>query len=72
MDKVLYYDRITSISIIKSSSDIYNKEKLLVSGSSSQKVRSSSYNENGEEETINTFDPESNDSDMFESMSYLV
>ena len=38
MDKVLYYSRMTKISIIKSSSDLDNKELFLVSGSSSQKV----------------------------------
>ena len=38
MDKVLYYARMKKISIIKSSSDIDNKELLPVSGSSSQKL----------------------------------
>ena len=38
MDKVFYYSRMTKKSIIKSSSDLYNKELFPVSGSSSQRV----------------------------------
>ena len=38
MDKVFYYSRMTKISIIKSSTDLDNKELLPVSGSSSFKV----------------------------------
>ena len=38
MDKVFYYYRMTKISIIKSSTDIDNKELFPVSSSSSQKV----------------------------------
>ena len=37
-DKVLYYSRMTKISIIKSSTDIENKELFPISGSSFQKV----------------------------------
>ena len=42
MGKVLYYPRMTKISIIKSSTDLDNKELFSVSGSSSQKVWNSS------------------------------
>ena len=51
MDKVFYYSRMTKISIIKSSTDIDNKELFPISGSSSQKVwkSSDSYTEYGEE-----------------------
>ena len=38
MDKVLYYSRMTNISIIKSSTDLDNKELFPVSRSYSQKV----------------------------------
>ena len=50
MDKVLYHNRTTKISIIKSSSDIYNKELFPVSCSSSLKIwsLSDSYNEDKE------------------------
>ena len=40
MDKLFYYTRITKTSIIKSSSDIDNKELFLVSSSSYIKLRS--------------------------------
>ena len=55
---------MTNISIIKSSSDIDNKELSLVSDSSSQKVWISSDSENKEEDTIDTDDPESSDPDI--------
>ena len=57
MDKVFYYTIMTKISIIKSSSDIDNKEILPVSRSSSTKVWSSSDSDTEEEENIRTGDP---------------
>ena len=42
MYKVFYYSRMTKISIIKSSTDLDNKEIFPISGSSSQKVWKSS------------------------------
>ena len=50
---------MTKISIIKSSSDLYNKELLPVSGSSSQKVWISSDSDTEEEDNIDTDHPES-------------
>ena len=38
MDKVLYYSRMTMISIIKSSNDLGNKELFPISNSSSQTI----------------------------------
>ena len=64
MEKVFYYARMTNISIIKSSSDIDNKEIFPVSGSSSQNVCISSDNDTEEEDNIGTDDPDSIDSDM--------
>ena len=72
MDKVLYYSRMTKISIIKSSSDHDDKELSPVSGSSYQKVWISSDSDNEEEENIDTDDPESVDSDMLEILSFSV
>ena len=69
MNKVFYYSRMTKISIIKSSTDIGDKELFPVSGSSSQKVWISSDSDTKEEKNIDTDDPESNDSDMLESLS---
>ena len=63
---------MTKISIIKSSSDLDNKELLPVSGSSSQKVWISSDSETEEEENIDTGDLESIDSDMLESLILSV
>ena len=45
MDKVFYYSRMKKISIIKSSTDIDNKELFPVSSSSSHKVWISSYSD---------------------------
>ena len=45
MDKVFYYSRMTKISIIKSSTDLDNKELFPVSSSSSHKVWISSYSD---------------------------
>ena len=70
MGKVFYYFRMTKISIIKSSTDIDNKELLSVSSSLYKKVWISSDNDTKEEENIDTDDPESSDSDMSESLSF--
>ena len=72
MEKVLYYAIMTKISIIKSSSDIDNKELFPVSGSSSQKVWISSYSDTQEEDNIDTDNLESIDSDILESLSFSV
>ena len=69
MDKVLYYARITKISIIKSSSDLDNKELFPLSSSSSLKVWSSSDSDTEEEENIDTDDKEIIDSDMLVNLS---
>ena len=63
---------MTKISIIKSSSDLDNKELFSVSGSVSQKVRNSSDSGTEEEENIDTDDLESIYSDMLEIMSFSV
>ena len=72
MDKVFYYAIMTKISIIKSSSDLDNRELFPVSGSSSQKVWISSYSDTEEEKNIDTDDPESSESDILESLSFSV
>ena len=72
MENVIYYSRMKKISIIKSSSDLDIKELFPVSFSSSLKLRSSSDIDNEEEDKIDTDDPDSSDSDMLESLSYLV
>ena len=59
MDKVFYYSRMTKISIIKSSTDIDNKELFPVSGSSYQKVWNSSDSYTEDKENIDTDDPDS-------------
>ena len=69
MDKVFYYAGMTNISIIKSSSDIDNKELLPVSSSSSFMVWISSDSDTEQEENIGTDDPDSIDSDTLESLS---
>ena len=71
-DKVFYYSIITKISIIKSSTDLDNKELFTVSGSSSQKVWISSGSDTEEEENIDADGPEISDSDMLESLSFSV
>ena len=63
---------MTKISIIKSSTDLDNKEILPVSSSSSQKVWISSDGDTEEEENIDTDNLESIDSDMLESLSLSV
>ena len=63
---------MTKIFIIRSSSDIDNKELFPVSSSSSFKVYMSSYSETAEEENIYTDDQESIDSDMLEILSSSV
>ena len=63
---------MTKISIIKSSSDIYNKEPLPVSVSSYKNVHNSSGSDNEEQEKIDTDDKNSSDSDMLEILSCLV
>ena len=65
MDKVFYYSRITNVSIIKSSSDIDNKELLPVSISSYFKVCISSDTDIKEEDNIDTDEPGSIYSDMW-------
>ena len=73
MEKVFYYSITTKISIVKSSTDIDNKELFPVSGSSSQKVcnLSNSDTEDGLE-NIDTDYPDSSESDMLESLSSSV
>ena len=68
MDKVFYYARMTKISIIKSSSDIDNKELFPVSGLLSQKLWNlyDSYTE--DEDNIDTDDTNSSELDMLESL----
>ena len=61
MDKVFYYYIMINISIIKSSSDLDNKEIFPVYGSSSQKLWISSDSETEQEDNIDTDDPESSD-----------
>ena len=62
MDKIFYYSRMTKISIIKSSSDIDNKELFPLYGSSSQKLWISSDSDTeDEEENIDTNDPDTSD-----------
>ena len=63
---------MTKISIIKSSSDIYNKEIFPVSCSSSLKIWSLSDSYNEDKEKIDNDDTDSTDSDMLESLSSLV
>ena len=63
---------MTKIAIIKSSSDIDNKELFPVSGSSSQKVCISSDSDTKEEDNIDTDDPESSYSYISESLSFSV
>ena len=69
---VFYYVRITKISIIKSSSDIDNKELLPVSSSSYFKVCISSDSDTEEGENIDTGNTKSIDSDMLEGLSSSV
>ena len=57
MDKVFYYSRMTIIFIIKSSSDIDNKELFTLSGPSSKNVWISSDSGTEEEENIDTDNP---------------
>ena len=63
---------MTNISIIKASTDLDSEELFPVSGSSSQKAWISSDSDTEEEENIDTYDPESSDSDMSESLSFSV
>ena len=77
MDKVFYYSRMSKISIIKSSiikssTDLDNKEKFPVSGSSSQKLWISSDSDTEYKENIDTDVPENSGSDTLESLSFLV
>ena len=73
MDKLFYYYRITKISIIKSSNNLYNKELFTISRSSSQKVwKSSDSDTEYDKENIDTDDPDTSDSDMLESPSSTV
>ena len=73
MDKVFYYSRMKKIPIIKSSTDLDNKELFTISGSSSQKVRKSSDSDTEDrEENIDTDDPDTSYSYMLESLSSSV
>ena len=64
---------MTKISIIKSSTDLDNKELFPISSSSSQKVcKLSDSDTEDEEENIYTNDPDTIDSDMLESLSSIV
>ena len=72
MYKVFYYSIMTKISIIKSSTDLDNKELFPVSVSSSQKVWILFNSDTEDEENIDTDDPEISDSDMLESLSFSV
>ena len=73
MYKVLYYSRMTKISIIKSSTDLDNKELFPISGSSFNKVWKSSDSDTEDgEENIDTDNPDTSDSDMLESLSFSV
>ena len=70
MENVFYYSRMTKISIIKSSTDLDNKELFPISSSSSQKVcKSSDSDTEDEEDNIDTDDPDTSDSDMLEILS---
>ena len=64
---------MTNISLIKSPTDLDNKELFPISSSSSQKVwkLSDIYNED-EKENIDTDDPDTSDSDMLENLSSTV
>ena len=72
MKKVFYHARMTKIPIIKSSSDLDNKELFPVSGSSSQKLFISSDSDTEEEYNIGTDDAESIYSDKLEILSFSV
>ena len=73
MDKVFYYSRMTTISIIKSSNDLDNKELFPISSSSYQKVwKLSDSDTEDEEDNIDTDDPNTSDSDMLVNLSYTV
>ena len=72
IDKVFYYARMTKISIIKSSSDLDNKELLLVSSLSSFKVCISSDSDTWEEYNIDNDDPEIIYSDMLKILTSSV
>ena len=64
---------MTKISIIKSSTDLENKELFPISSSSYQKVwKSSDSDTEDEEENIDTDDPDTSDSDMLEILSSTV
>ena len=73
MYKVFYYSIITKISIIRSSTDLDNKELFPISSSSTQKVwKPSDSDTKYEEENIDTDDPDTSDSDILESLSSTV
>ena len=73
MDKEFYYSTMKNISIIKSSTDLDNKELFPISCSPSQKVwKSSDSDTEDEEENIDTDDPDTSDSDMSERLSSTV
>ena len=72
MDKVLYYTRMTKISIIKASSGIANKELFPVSSSSSFNVCISSDSDTENSGNNDTDNSDSIDSDMLEILSSSV
>ena len=72
MHKVFYYAIMTNISIIKTSSEIDNKELFPVSTSSSFKVWISSHRDTDEEDYIGTEDQKGIDSYILEILSYSV
>ena len=73
MDKVFYFSRMTKISIIKSSTDLDNKELFSISNYSSQNVwKSSDSDTEDEEHNIDTDDPDTIDSYMLEGLSSTV
>ena len=64
---------MTKIYIIKSSTDLDNKELFPISNSSSQTIwKSSDSDTEDEEENIDTDDVDSSESDMLESLSSSV
>ena len=64
---------MTKISLIKSSTDLDNKQLFPISSSSSQKIwKSSDSDTEDEEENIDTDDPDTSDSYMLERLSSTV
>ena len=72
MEKLFYYSIMKNISIIKSSSDLDNKELFLVSSSSPFKAGISSDSDTEDKDNIDTDDPDIIDSDMLVSLSSSI